>query len=96
MSPRQLMGATWLQSSSSDDKSNKKDKRISAFPIRKDMFEDAEYSNHLTPLVLASQLERTDMVRLLLRQEQGEVNPIHPVSSKCLFFIVFFLLQLYF
>ena len=70
------------------DKSDKGDKRLLELPERKEVFEDVEYSNHLTPLVLASQLERVDMVELLIDRVKGDGNAIHPVSSG---FFLFFL-----
>ena len=52
-----------------------------------DDFDDAEYSEDVTPLVLAAQLERSDMIEILLK----EWPDIHPVSRKytCLFKLYF-------
>ncbi len=43
-----------------------------------DDFDDAEYTEDVTPLVLAAQLERSDMIKILI----AEWPDIHPISSK--------------
>ena len=43
-----------------------------------DEFDDAEYSEDITPLILAAQLERSDMIEILMK----ELPDIHPISRK--------------